>query len=225
MHLSISYCAKSTKNQRELPHSLSLIKNLLNWIVSLYTNDGQQEVLADNYQKVSQEGHSIDIDDNTIPQGKWYVTVLNSKLKGNNSEEKNIELSRCLSLLYNELTKEGSNLIDTATPKALFVYRFSGKGESYPLTTKIKWRGKNVLLGHIIRCLLSDKKNAPKDMGIASEFFESKSGNTINLASAKQVPVNDYEKERNNLDPNFVEAVELLRRCGFINVELTSKRR
>ena len=99
MHLSISYCAKSTKNQRELPHSLSLIKNLLNWIVSLYTNDGQQEVLADNYQKVSQEGHSIDNDDNTIPQGKWYVTVLNSKLKGNNSEEKNIELSRCLSLL------------------------------------------------------------------------------------------------------------------------------
>ena len=112
--------------------------------------------------------------------------------------------------MYNELTKEGSNLIDTATPKALFVYRFSGKGESYPLTTKIKWRGKNVLLGHIIRCLLSDKKNAPEDMDIASEFFESKSGNTINLASAKQVPVNDYEKERNNLDPNFVEAVELL---------------
>ena len=93
------------------------------------------------------------------------------------------------------------------------------------VTTKIKWRGKNVLLGHIIRCLLSDKKNAPENMGIASEFFESKSGNTINLASAKQVPVNDYEKERNNLDPNFVEAVELLRRCGFINVELTSKRR
>jgi len=200
-------------------------KNLLNWIVSLYTNDGQQEVLADNYQKVSQEGHSIDNDDNTIPQGKWYVTVLNSKLKGNNSEEKNIELSRCLSLLYNELTKEGSNLIDTATPKALFVYRFSGKGESYPLTTKINWRGKNVLLGHIIRCLLSDARNAPEDLGIAAEFFESKSGKPINLATAKQVPVNDYEKERNNLDPNFVEAVELLRRCGFINVEYTSKRR
>ena len=200
-------------------------KNLLNWIVSLYTNDGQQEVLADNYQKVSQEGHSIDNDDNTIPQGKWYVTVLNSKLKGNNSEEKNIELSRCLSLLYNELTKEGSNLIDTTTPKALFVYRFSGKGESYPLTTKIKWRGKNVLLGHIIRCLLSDNKYAPEDMGIAAEFFESKTGKPINPATARYVSVNNYEKERNNLDPNFVEAVELLRRCGFINVELTSKRR
>lgn len=44
-------------------------------------------------------------------------------------------------------------------------------------------------------------------------------------ATAKQVPVVDYEKEKNNLDPNFVEAVELLRRCGFINVEFTSKRR
>lgn len=200
-------------------------KDLLNWIVSLYTNDGQQEALVEKSQKVCQDGQSIDNDNNTIPQGKWYVTVLSSKLKGDNREEKNIELSRCLSLLYNELTKEGSNLIDTATPKALFIYRFSGKGESYPLTTKIKWKGKNVLLGHIVRCLLSDKKNAPEDMGIASEFFESRSGNTINLASAKQVPVNDYEKERNNLDPNFVEAVELLRRCRFINVELTSKRR
>lgn len=200
-------------------------KSLLNWIVSLYTNDGQLEALVDNYQEVSQEGQYIDNDDNTIPQGKWYVTVLNSKLKGNNDEEKNTELSRCLSLLYNELTKEGSNLIDTATPKALFVYRFSGKGETYPPTAKIKWRGKNVLLGHIIRCLLSDNKYAPEDMGVASDFFESKSGKSINLATAKQVPVIDYEKERNNLDPNFVEAVELLRRCGFVNVEFTSKRR
>ena len=62
-------------------------------------------------------------------------------------------------------------------------------------------------------------------MGIAVEFFESKSGKSINLATAKQVPVVDYEKEKNNLDPNFVEAVELLRRCGFINVEFTSKRK
>lgn len=114
-------------------------------------------------------------------------------------------MRRCLSLLYNEATKEGSNLIDTATPKALFVYRFSGKGETYPPTAKIKWRGKNVLLGHIIRCLLSDNKYAPEDMGVASDFFESKSGKSINLATAKQVPVIDYEKERNNLDSNFVE--------------------
>ena len=125
--------------------------------------------------------------------------------------------------LYDELTKEG--LIDTTSSKSLFVYRFSGQGEPYPPSSKINWSGKNVLLGHIIRCLLSDARNTPTDMGIAVEFFESKSGKSINLATAKQVPVVDYEKEKNNLDPNFVEAVELLRRCGFINVEFTSKRR
>ncbi|MCR5679432.1 MAG: hypothetical protein K6G08_04380 [Prevotella sp.] len=198
-------------------------KDLLNWIASLYTDDEQQAILAEEYQDTLHEDQAFDGDKSTIPTEKWHVAVLNSKLKGNNSEEKNTELNRCLSLLYNELTKEGSNLIDTTTPKALFVYRFSGKGESYPLTTKINWRGKNVLLGHIIRCLLSDARNAPEDLGIAAEFFESKSRKPINLATAKQVPVNDYEKERNNLD--LVEAVELLRRCGFINVEYTSKRR
>lgn len=94
-------------------------KVLLNWIVSLYTNDGQQDVLVDKYQKASYEGQSIDNGDNTIPKGKWYVKVLDSKLRGNNSEEKNAKLLKCLSLLYEELTKDGSNLIDTATPKDL----------------------------------------------------------------------------------------------------------
>jgi len=200
-------------------------KDLLNWIVSLYTDDEQQAIIAEERQYTRHIDQAFDGDDSVNLREKRHVTVLNSKIKGNNSEEKDRELRRCLSLLYNELTKEGSNLIDTATPKALFVYRFSGKGETYPPTAKIKWRGKNVLLGHIIRCLLSDNKYAPEDMGVASDFFESKSGKSINLATAKQVPVIDYEKERNNLDSNFVEAVELLRHCGFINVEYTSKRR
>lgn len=179
--------------------------------------------LSPEHQDTKHEDQTFDGNDSVNPREKRHVTVLNSKLKGSNSEEKDRELPRCLSLLYDELTKEG--LIDTTSSKSLFVYRFSGKGESYPLTTKINWRGKNVLLGHIIRCLLSDARNAPEDLGIAAEFFESKTGKPINLATAKQVPVNDYEKERNNLDPNFVEAVEFLRRCGFINAEYTSKRR
>lgn len=126
---------------------------------------------------------------------------------------------------HEELTKEGSNLIDTATPKPLFIYRFSGIGESYPPTAKMKWRGQNVLLGHIIRCLLSDQKYSPENMGIASDFFESKSGKPINLATAKHESVHDFEQQKNSLNANFVEAVELLRRCGFVNVEFTSKRR
>lgn len=198
-------------------------KDLLNWIVSLYTDDEQQAILAEEHKDTLHEDQALDGDESTISREKWHVTVLSTKLKGNNSEEKDRELLRCLSLLYDELTKEG--LIETTSSKSLFIYRFSGKGESYPPTTKINWRGKNVLLGHIIRCLLSDARSAPEDMGIAAEFFGSKSGKPINPATAKQVPVVDYEKERNNLDPNFVEAVELLRRCGFINAEFTSKRR
>ncbi len=198
-------------------------KDLLNWIVSLYTDDEQQVIIAEEYQETRHEDQAFDGEDSIILREKRHVTVLNSKLKGSNSEEKDKELPRCLSLLYDELTKEG--LIDTTSSKSLFVYRFSGQGEPYPPSSKINWRGKNVLLGHIIRCLLSDARNTPEDMGIAAEFFESKTGKPINPATARYISVNNYEKERNNLDPNFVEAVELLRRCGFINVEYTSKRR
>ena len=198
-------------------------KDLLNWIVSLYTDDEQQVIIAEEYQETRHEDQAFDGEDSIILREKRHVTVLNSKLKGSNSEEKDRELPRCLSLLYDELTKEG--LIDTTSSKSLFVYRFSGQGEPYPSSSKINWRGKNVLLGYIIRCLLSDARNTPEDMGIAAEFFESKTGKPINPATARYISVNNYEKERNNLDPNFVEAVELLRRCGFINVEYTSKRR
>lgn len=198
-------------------------KNLLNWIVSLYTDDEQQVIIAEEYQETRHEDQAFDGEDSIILREKRHVTVLNSKLKGSNSEEKDRELPRCLSLLYDELTKEG--LIDTTSSKSLFVYRFSGQGEPYPPSSKINWRGKNVLLGYIIRCLLSDARNTPEDMGIAAEFFESKTGKPINPATARYISVNNYEKERNNLNPNFVEAVELLRRCGFINVEYTSKRR
>lgn len=198
-------------------------KDLLNWIVSLYTDDEQQVIIAEEYQETRHEDQAFDGEDSIILREKRHVTVLNSKLKGSNSEEKDRELPRCLSLLYDELTKEG--LIDTTSSKSLFVYRFSGQGEPYPPSSKINWRGKNVLLGHIIRCLLSDARNTPEDMGLAAEFFESKTGKPINPATARYISVNNYEKERNNLNPNFVEAVELLRRCGFINVEYTSKRR
>ena len=198
-------------------------KDLLNWIVSLYTDDEQQTIIVEEHQDTRHENQTFDGNDSIFLREKRYVTVLNSKLKGSNSEEKDRELPKCLSLLYDELTKEG--LIDTTSSKSLFVYRFSGQGEPYPPSSKINWRGKNVLLGHIIRCLLSDARNTPEDMGIAAEFFESKTGKPINPATARYISVNNYEKERNNLNPNFVEAVELLRRCGFINVEYTSKRR
>ena len=62
-------------------------------------------------------------------------------------------------------------------------------------------------------------------MGIAAEFFESKTGKSINLPSARHVNVSNFEDEKNSIDPNFVEAVEILKKSGFENVEYTSKRR
>lgn len=47
----------------------------------------------------------------------------------------------------------------------------------------------------------------------------------MNLASARHINVSNYEDEKNDIDPNFVEAVEILKKSGFINAECTSKRR
>jgi hypothetical protein len=62
-------------------------------------------------------------------------------------------------------------------------------------------------------------------MGIAAEFFESRTKKKMNLASARHINVSNYEDEKNDIDPNFVEAVEILKKSGFINAECTSKRR
>ena len=43
--------------------------------------------------------------------------------------------------------------------------------------------------------------------------------------SVKNRPFKDFEKEKNSLHSDFVKAVELLKECGFVNVELTSSRR
>lgn len=115
--------------------------------------------------------------------------------------------------------------LDSTTNKDLFIYRFSGTGKPFGPETKIKWKGKNVLLGHIIRCLTSDSNKAPINVSITANFFESNTGKQINLATARQVEVENFDKEKNLIDKNFVEAVELLRSSGFINVELTMKRR
>ena len=37
--------------------------------------------------------------------------------------------------------------------------------------------------------------------------------------------VDNYEEKKNALPPDFIRAVELLRKCGFVNVEFTSSRR
>lgn len=203
---------------------------VLEWILgcSRYTaiilHSSSINVCFDNAPAVEPLDAYTQKETNTTENGEnLFVRVLGSKVKGATPEEKDKELILCLNRLYEELTKEGGSLMESE--RELFVYRFSGIGEAFPLDSKIMWRGSNVLLGHIVKCLLSDKKYEPKGLGIVTTFFLSKSGKPMNLGTARHITVTNYELERNNIDRNFVEAVEVLRRCGFINAEYTSKRR
>lgn len=127
--------------------------------------------------------------------------------------------------MYEELINKDNPYIRSNTEKELFIYRFSGYGNpKRPLKT-IEWLKDNVLLGYIVRCLISDSSNPPENMGIIATFFKSSSGNSINLGTARHITVNNFEAEKNKINQNFVEAVELLRLCGFVNVEYTKKRR
>lgn len=131
-------------------------------------------------------------------------------------------LKDCLSNLYNILLK--NEVIDKETDEDLFIYRFSGIGTPKDLENVIKWKGTNVLLGHIARCLLSDDKQGPMGLGKVSTFFKSKTGKKMNL-STKDTFTNDYEGKKTDLNRTFVTAVELLQGSGFRNAEVTSKRR
>ena len=171
-----------------------------------------------NYNQSDKPKYTIDLNPE---HSQWFIKILDSKIAVSGYKSDIIHDS--VERLYNCLMNEG--YLDSSTNKDLFIYRFSGTGTPFNLGKKIKWTGKNVLLGHIIRCLTSDNKYHPEKMGIAAEFFESKTGKSINLASARHVNVSNFEDEKDSIDPNFVEAVELLRKCGFINAEYTSRRR
>lgn len=134
-------------------------------------------------------------------------------------------LYNCLSHLYDYCLNEV--LIDNTTDRDLFVYRFSGllkPNKSFPPNDKIKWNGSNVLLGYFVRCLISDKSNPPKGMKFFADFFESSTGKRMNLATATYEEGKDFDKKRGSLRESFEKAVDILRECGFINVELASKR-
>ena len=160
----------------------------------------------------------------TAPEHKkWFVNVLDSKIPTKESDKNQI-LYDCLSQLFDKLCDLGCMSSENDNKK-VFIYRFSGFNNAYPLDRKIQWKGSNTLLGYITRCLTSDKVNRPMVFRKVASFFDSESEKEMNLASAKHIRVSNFDKEKNDIDQNFVKAVEILRRCGFINAEYTSKRR
>lgn len=177
---------------------------------------------------------------------KWFVKVLNSKIpkeliNKEENKESGIEQDKepeikteekknkdqllyvCLNCLFNELCDIGCLNSDNENIE-VFIYRFSGFNGQYPPEMKLLWKGKNTFLGYITRCLISDKVNDPVGLGVIASFFQSKSGKPMNL-SVQDCTFKDFDTDKNRLHPDFVKAVELLRKCGFVNVEFTSSRR
>ena len=207
------------------------VADILEWIIGscvytkrmneLYSNDYNSK----NTYQSNKPKHTIDTNKDH-KNNKWYVRVRDSKIPKEAGFPDDV-LYSCLEKLYYMLIELGH--IDKNTNIDLFIYRFSGIGKPYSIDNKINWNGKRILLGHIIRCLTSDKVNPPMDMAAIAKYFISKTGNDINLASASYQHIEDSLEEdihkKKSFEPLFVEAVKLLRKCDFINVEFTSKRR
>lgn len=191
--------------------------------ISMLTN-GNENIASNkldnepnNYQTVNYK------DQDPEHRKKWFSKVRDSKIPSEQAD-KDQYMYDCLNRLFDELCN-----IDCLDPdkenRDIFIYRFSGFNGIYPPEIKIRWKGKNIFLGYISRCLLSDKTNEPEGLGIISSVFLSESEKEINLATAKNCMVDNYEEKKNALPPDFIRAVELLRKCGFVNVEFTSSRR
>lgn len=198
---------------------------ILHWIIRRTNYTIRDDAgLQEKSQNELQEYKKVLTIDNNESHKTWFKTVLYSKVNGKNIEEKQENLYCNLEKLYSYLSSPNKGYIDPLTDKNLFIYRFSGFNDIHPPKDIISWNGKNILLGYIIRCLFSDNAQEPELKDVAG-FFISKSGKQINLASARYIEGSNFDTEKNRLPKLFVEAVEILRGCGFVNVEFTKKRR
>ncbi len=183
----------------------------------------EKEIKETSKTVVENDNLQIIITKDRDPQHrKWFVKVLDSKIPQKESDKDQF-LFDSLNRLFDKLCDLGYVNSENEN-RNVFIYRFSGFNDAYPLGWKILWKGKNIFLAYITRCLISDKTNDPVGLGDVASYFLSKSEKPMNL-SVKNRPFKDFEKEKNSLHSDFVKAVELLKECGFVNVELTSSRR
>lgn len=151
-----------------------------------------------------------------------YFTVLDEKIPGHLSERVS-RRRECLEKLYCILIERG--YLDENTDKELFIYRFTGLGEPYNKDQTIRWKGVNKLLGYIARCLLTYRNSGSEGLGKFGEFFENEDGKHPSLPSAKHITLEDYHMNPDKRSyRQFKEAIEILQKCGFVNVENTSPR-
>ena len=75
----------------------------------------------------------------------WFKQIPDEKLKSGKS------LEDCLNDLYEKLISK--HWIPESTNLYVFKYRFSGKGEAFPLNETMEWKSEKATLGKMIRCL------------------------------------------------------------------------
>lgn len=212
-------------------HYSTIFNRLVEYYSSTYLDNGQRQIPLQKAESSAIEA-SNEIEQQNIPDividkdeahKEWYVRVHEKKINAQ-PDEWNKKLYTCLDALYESLVKKG--LMRESSKKELFIYRFSGFNipKSFNPLEKIRWEGSNVLLGYLVRCLITYTGSDAKGLGTVGTFFESKRGKDVNLGTAKYI-----SKEKFNQTPNMYpvlsRAVEILKECGFEEVEATSSRK
>ena len=215
----------------EQTHYNTIFNKLVEYFTTKYLDKGQEQTsLQESESSAAKESNDdeqqnipvIAIDDDKA-HTEWFVRVHEKKINAQ-PDEWNKKLYTCLDALYDSLVKK--RLMCESSKKELFIYRFSGFNIPEPFNPqeKIRWEGKNVLLGYLVRCLITYTGSDAKGLGTVGTFFESKRGKDVNLATADYISKEEFN-QKPNMNPNLSLAVEILKECGFEEVEATSTRK
>lgn len=212
-------------------HYYTIFNKLVEYYSTAYSDNGQRQTplqesgssAIETSNEVEQQNIPDIVEDKDEAHKEWFVRVHEKKINAQ-PDEWNKKLYTCLDALYESLVKKG--LMCESSKKELFIYRFSGFNipKSFNPLEKIRWEGSNVLLGYLVRCLITYTGSDAKGLGTVGTFFESKKGKNVNLGTAIYI-----SKEEFNQSPKaygvLSRAVEILKECGFEEVETTSTRK
>ncbi len=212
-------------------HYYKIFNKLVEYFTTKYLDKGKEQAplqksessAIETSNEVEQQNIPVIIEDKDEAHKEWFIRVHEKKINAQ-PDEWNKKLYTCLDALYESLVKKG--LMCESSKKELFIYRFSGFNipESFNPLEKIRWEGSNVLLGYLVRCLITYTGSNAKGLGTVGTFFESKRGKKVNLATADYISKEDFNQNP-NMYPVLSCAVEILKECGFKEVEATSTRK
>ena len=213
-------------------HYFTIFNKLVEYYSTAYSDNGQRQTplqesgssAIETSNEVEQQNIPDIVEDKDEAHKEWFVRVHEKKINAQ-PDEWNKKLYTCLDALYESLVKKG--LMCESSKKELFIYRFSGFNipKSFNPLERIRWEGKNVLLGYLVRCLITYTGSDAKGLGTVGTFFESKKGKKVNLATAVYISKEEFNQTPYDVYPVFSCAVEILKECGFEEVEATSTRK